>query len=114
MFYRWVSNGALFMMDVQKWTVERAGVELLYVVHIVAEKKDHTLVQSLMTALLGSPGFLHQTLMEYLLAPIFSSNNGPAVLSFWRPWRNISMFKNAFCHWYFQIWRVSTFVPSCQ
>jgi hypothetical protein len=31
-----------------------------------------------MTALLESPGFLHQTLMEYCLAPIFSSDNGPA------------------------------------
>jgi hypothetical protein len=57
---------------------EKAGVELLYAVHIVAEKKDCTLVQSLMMALLESPGCLHQTLMEYCLAPIFSSNNGPA------------------------------------
>jgi hypothetical protein len=57
---------------------EKAGVELLYALHIVAEKKDCTLVQSLMTALLESPGFLHQTLMEYYLAPIFSCNNGPA------------------------------------
>jgi hypothetical protein len=56
---------------------EKAGVESLYAVHIVA-KKDHTLVQSLMTALLESPGFLHQTLMEYHLAPIFFSINGPA------------------------------------
>jgi hypothetical protein len=31
-----------------------------------------------MTTLLESPGFLHQTLMEYSLAQIFSSNNGPA------------------------------------
>lgn len=33
---------------------EKAGVELLYAVHIVAEKKDRTLVPSLMTALLES------------------------------------------------------------
>jgi hypothetical protein len=57
---------------------EKAGVEPLYAVHIVAEKKDRTLVQSMMTALLESPGFLRQTSMEYQLAPIFSSDNGPA------------------------------------
>jgi hypothetical protein len=34
---------------------EKAGVEPLYAVHIVAEKKDRTLVPSLMTALLESP-----------------------------------------------------------
>jgi hypothetical protein len=54
-----------------KMNLEKARVEPLYAVHIVAKKKDHTLVQSLMTALLESPGFLHQTLMEYRLAPIF-------------------------------------------
>jgi hypothetical protein len=57
---------------------EKAGVKPLYTVHIVVEKKDCTLVQSLMTALLESPAFLCQTLMEYRVAPIFSSNNGPA------------------------------------
>jgi hypothetical protein len=61
-----------------KMDCEKAGVELLYAVHIVAKKKDRTLVQSLMTALLESPGFLCQTSMEYCLALIFSSDNGPA------------------------------------
>jgi hypothetical protein len=61
-----------------KMDCEKAGVEPLYAVHIVAEKKDCTLVQSLMAILLESPGFLRQTSMEYRLAPIFSSDNGPA------------------------------------
>jgi hypothetical protein len=57
---------------------EKAGVELLYAVHIVSETKDHTLVQSLMTALLESPGFSIRLRWSIALLRFFSSDNGPA------------------------------------
>jgi hypothetical protein len=93
---------------------EKAGVELLYVVHIVAKKKDHTLVWSLMTALLKSPGFLHQTLMEYCLAPILSSDNGLAECAkFLKMLEKHKDVQERLCHWFFQSWRVLTFMLRC-
>jgi hypothetical protein len=55
---------------------EKAGVELFYIIHVIAEKKDCTLIRALITALLESPCSLHQTLIEYCLAPIFIRDNG--------------------------------------
>jgi hypothetical protein len=74
------SSGALSMMvtpsQIGIW--DKAKIDTLYAVHIIAEKKDCQLTCSLMTSLLASPSFGRQTLMEYHLAPTFSNDNGPA------------------------------------
>jgi hypothetical protein len=57
---------------------DKAKIDTLYVVHIIAEKKDHQLTCSLMSSLLASPSFGRQTSMEYRLAPTFSNDNGLA------------------------------------
>jgi hypothetical protein len=57
---------------------DKAKINTLYAVHIIAEKKDRQLTHSLMSSLLASPSFGRQTSMEYRLAPTFSNDNGPA------------------------------------
>jgi hypothetical protein len=56
---------------------DKAKIDTLYAIHIMAEKKDCQLTRLLMTSLLASPSFGRQTSKEYCLAPTFSNNNGP-------------------------------------
>jgi hypothetical protein len=57
---------------------EKAKEKPLYMVHVISTKQDCQLACSLLQSLFVCPSFLQQTLMEYCLAPTFSSDNSPA------------------------------------
>jgi hypothetical protein len=60
--------------------VERAeaGLEQVYVIHVICEKKDKSLARALSYSLFESGGFARSVSLEFRMAPCFQNDNGPA------------------------------------
>lgn len=55
-----------------------AGLEQVYAIHVICEKKDKSLARALSYSLFESGGFARSVSLEFRMAPCFQNDNGPA------------------------------------
>ena len=56
----------------------KAGRKQSYAVHVLAEKKDKSLANVLINALIISPSLFRSSALEFRMAPLYQRENGPA------------------------------------
>ncbi len=55
-----------------------AGLEQVFAIHVICEKKDKSLARALSHSLFESGGFARLVSLEFRMAPCFQNDNGPA------------------------------------
>jgi hypothetical protein len=56
----------------------KAGRKQCYAIHVLAEKKDKSLANVLVNALIISPSLFRNSALEFRMAPLYQRENGPA------------------------------------